>query len=222
MTPASAASDRDTAREQADFSIGDVVVDHDDDPDSRDRAVVINQPPVAADEWVLRRQGDDGVTVADDNPAYDPDALVVVVMFVDELEAWDVQWTPDAPLPVAEAPNGTTYAFPPGRLEVVDTYGDAAADSDDTSAGETDADHDSGGENSAEGNGAPTLRDQLDAIAGAAAELNVDSVAVDTFREVVVIEKLGSQYHVAADGTVDADDPLAGRLEAAVAAEVDR
>ena len=65
------------------------------------------------------------------------------------------------------------------------------------------------------------IRDRLDAIAGTVEELNIDDVAVDTFREVVVVEKLGEQYLIDTDGSVNADDPLAERLEDTIAEHVD-
>jgi hypothetical protein len=46
-------------------------------------------------------------------------------------------------------------------------------------------------------------------------------VAVDTFREAVVVEKLGVEYLISRDGTVDDDDRVAGALEEAAEEVVD-
>lgn len=211
--------------EQADFAVGDLVVDREDSPTERDPAVVVNLPPVAAADWAAYETYDgEQRTVAEDNPEYDADAEVVVVAFRADLEAWRVDWRPDEPLPVAEAPDDMLYAFPPGRLRTLGEYEPDDADDD------TEAEDDHDGEAQApapdadleDADDGPVLRDQLDAIAAAAEELNVDSVAVDTFREAVVVEKLGHRFTIATDGTVDAEDPLADRLEAAVASEVER
>lgn len=71
---------------QDDFAIGDTVVDREQsDPDI---AVVVNRPPMAAEEWEAYRSDGEVVTVADDNPEYDPTSKVVVVMYPDALEAW--------------------------------------------------------------------------------------------------------------------------------------
>jgi hypothetical protein len=225
----------DTEYTQGDFAIGDHVRDLDSDTDGD--PVVVNLPPVPIDEWDAYRTDEGAVTVADDNPAYAADSEVVVVMFDEDLDAWGGDWDGSAPLPLAEAPHDATYAFPPGRLEPTGaTYG--AADTHDTEAREpreegddTEAradpedseatdDSEAGGEESADEADAEapeaTLRDRLDAIADTVGELNVDDVAVDTFREVVVVEKLGKQYAIDTDGTVDADDLLAGKLEDAL------
>jgi hypothetical protein len=219
----------DTEHTQGDFAIGDHVRDLDSDTDGD--PVVVNLPPVAIDEWDAYRTDEGAVTVADDNPAYAADSEVVVVMFDEAPAAWGGEWDGSAPLPLAEAPHDATYAFPPGRLEPTGaTYG--AADTHDTEPREArearedpedseatddseEADEGATDEPDAEAPEA-TLRDRLDAIADTVGELNVDDVAVDTFREVVVVEKLGKQYAIDTDGTVDADDLLAGKLEDAL------
>jgi len=184
------------------LAVLDLVRDREgDDPND---AVVVNCPPVPAEEWNI--YGDR--TVADDNPGYDPAAEVVVVAFRDELREVRPSFTDtnDA-LRLAEADDVDTYAFPPGRLRRVATI------SPDTGGGRTDNSQDT---DTAPADDAPTLRDDLDAIAAAVEELNVDAVAVDTFREAVVVEKLGVEYAIGADGAVDDDDRVAERLEAAV------
>jgi len=195
-----------TERPRHDPPLGvlDIVRDREDD-DPND-AVVVNTPPVAAEDWAAR----DGVSVADDNPEYDPEADVIVVAFRGELAETrpDFTDTNDA-LPLAEADGVDTYAFPPGRLRrVASICPDAPGEHSRKEEGDTDVEP---------ADTEPTLRDDLDAIAEAVRELNVDAVAVDTFREAVVVEKLGVEYTVAPDGTVDDDDRVAEALEAAAA-----
>lgn len=114
---------------QDDFSLGDTVVDRErDDPDT---AIVVNRPPMAAKEWEAYRVDGEVVTVADDNPEYDPSSKVVVVMFPEDLTEWGIEWDGDRPLPLEEAPQGTAYAFPPARLEPVGTYSPEDGNKDD-------------------------------------------------------------------------------------------
>jgi len=198
--------DGDPSQHTPPLGVLDVVRDREDD--SADDAVVVNTPPVPADEWVVHAP-DGAVTVAGENPGYDPDAEVVVVVFRDELGEARPGFTEttDA-LRLAEADDVDTYAFPPGRLRRVATIcpdsGNEASPDNGQSPKHGPAEN------------TPTLRDDLDAIAAAVEELNVDGVAVDTFREAVVVEKLGVEYEIAADGAVDNDDRLAEELEAAV------
>jgi hypothetical protein len=200
----------DTEHTQGDFAIGDVVADREADTDGD--PVVVNLPPVACAEWDAYRTDDGAVTVAEDNPAYDAESEVVVVMYDEDLDGWGAEWDGDRPLPLAEAPHGATYAFPPGRLEHTGgTYG-AGGDPDDDPDDEADSEEPDDATDDEGEEPADTLREDLDAIADVVAELNVDSVAVDTFREVVVVEKLGKQYAITRSGEVDADDPLADRL----------
>jgi hypothetical protein len=199
------------------LAVLDVVRDREDD-EATD-AVVVNTPPVAAKDWTAYAD----VSVADDNPEYDRDAEVIVVAFRAELHEARPEFTDtNNALQLGEADDVDTYAFPPGRLRRVasicpddgeERHGSGAgADSE----GDTPADPSRGEVVEEDG-----LRADLDAIAGAVEELNVDSVAVDTFREAVVVEKLGVEYLISADGSVDDDDRVGEALEEAAEAVVD-
>jgi len=226
--PSDSDTDSGTEFNRGEFTVGDVVDDRERD-DLEEYPVVVNLPPIPCSEWDAYEDEDGKVTVADDNPGYDPDAGVVVVMFPQGLDKWGVEWSGNRPVPLAEAPQGTVYGFPPGRLERTgERYGrdlpedrldeDDMGDEDDPE-GEAPADSvapDEDGRGAANDTPASTLRDRLEAIATTVEELNVDDVAIDTFREVVVVEKLGKQYAIDTDGTVDADDLLAGKLEDAL------
>lgn len=105
-----------TDSEESKFSTGDFVVDREDtDPDP---AVVVNKPPVTADEWGISYKSDgEEVTVADKNPEYDPEAEIIVVAFHHHLVESHPDWSKDeGAIPLAEA-ECNTYAFPPGRLK---------------------------------------------------------------------------------------------------------
>jgi hypothetical protein len=195
----------------------DVVRDlESEDPDD---AVVVNTPPIPAKEWAAR----DGVSVADDNPDYDAGADVIVVAFREELREArpDFTDTTDA-LRLGEAEDVYTYAFPPGRLRrVASICPDEREERHGSEAGTDSEGHTPGDAPRREEVDEDGLRADLDAIAGAVEELNVDSVAVDTFREAVVVEKLGVEYRISADGSVDDDDRLARELEATAEGVVD-
>jgi hypothetical protein len=184
------------------LAVLDVVRDREDDNPTD--AIVVNTPPVAAKHWTAYAD----VTVADDNPEYDHEAEVVVVAFRADLHEARPEFTEtnDA-LQLAEADDVDTYAFPPGRLRRVASI----CPQDDEGRDGSDAGGDTEGEEVDEDG----LRADLDAIAGAVEDLNVDSVAVDTFREAVVVEKLGVEYLIHADGSADGDDRVADGLEAA-------
>lgn len=136
-----------------------------------------------------------------------------------------MEWGGEDPLSLGEAPQGTAYAFPLNRLEPVGTYSPAS----ETEATEPPQDDDGTGDSDTTGSdpaqeahqNESTLRARLDAIADVVAELNVDDVGVDTFREAVIVEKLGEQYQIDVDGEVNADDPLAQRLEETIAEQLD-
>jgi len=220
---------------QDDFALGDTVVDREqDDPDT---AIVVNRPPMAAKDWEAYRVNGEVVTVAEDNPEYDPASNVVVVIFPEDLDDWGIEWDGDQPLPLGDAPQGIAYAFPPARLEPVGTYSpDDVTETPNESVEETDTTDDAETVNQQPQDSGPTdtvtaakdhseqddsdsdsaSQERLDAIAGIVTELNVDDVTVDTSEEAVVVEKLGEQYVIDTDGSVTADDLLAQRLETAI------
>lgn len=151
--------------------VGARVVDR-DDPDPNE-AVVVNTPPVPADEWeAYTRYDGEEVTVAADNPGYDAGAEVVVVAFAEDLADAHPQYAGDAPLELGsvECP---TYAFPPGRLERVDTTDPEALLTDEQAA----------------------LRDRLAESADVRVEREADEA-------VLVVEKLGEEHRITPDGGV--------------------
>jgi hypothetical protein len=237
MTPTQDDPDTDrTEYTQEDFAIGDTVVDREQD-DSEHVAVVVNRPPMAAEDWEAYRVDGEAVTVADDNPDYDPTANVVVVIYPEDLEEWGIEWDGDDPIVLADAPTGIAYAFPPGRLEPVGTYSpkanntpneaeatgtdeDLPADTETTGSVPDGSDTTDAG--TADGaDGRSNSHERLEAIANIVEELNVDDVTVDSLEEVVVVEKLGEAYAIDTDGSVDADDLLAQRLDDAVSEQLD-
>ena len=213
---------------QDDFAIGDTVVDREqDDPDHV--AVVVNRPPMAAEDWEAYRVDGEAVTVAEDNPDYDPTANVVVVIYPEDLDEWGIDWDANSPIKLGDAPTGIAYAFPPRRLELVGTYSPDQADEatePETTDGEENATTDDETPESAPDTAAETAdqspaHERLEEIAAVVAELNVDDVTVDSSEEVVVVEKLAESYAIDTDGSVDANDLLAQRLEDAVSEELD-
>lgn len=171
------------------FEVGEIVVDGDEDEDLRAPAVVINLPPVEADEWVAYHSDGEEVTVADDNPDYPSDAEVVVVSFEKTLDDWDGVWNGSDPLPLAEAPR--FYSFPPHRLEATgDVY----------SPPEPDPEH---------------LADEhpgLNALRQRLAESGDVEVVYEGGEPELLVEKLGSTHRVSVDGSVTGG-PLSDRIE---------
>ena len=150
--------------------LGARVVDvEDEDPNE---AVVVNCPPVPAAEWGAYVDAGEEVTVADDNPGYDPDAEVVVVAFADELAGAHPSYEGEDPLPLSEA-DCATYAFPPGRLKRVD-----GADPEDLLTEEQAA-----------------LRDRLTESATVSVEREADHA-------VLVVEKIGREHTIEPSGEV--------------------
>jgi hypothetical protein len=199
----------DTTREPP-LGVLDVVRDREDD--DADDAVVVNTPPVTADEWVVHRH--DGVTtVADDNPEYDADAEVVVVAFRDELaEARPGFVETTEALPLADTGGLSTYAFPPGRLRRVASIcpeDGGHEDSNDTQD-ETEAHTPEGKPPSTVppeeriSEGMRCLRERL-AESGDVRVGEVDGEAV------LVVPKLGEEHTIFPDGSVS-DGPLEDRI----------
>lgn len=174
--------------------LGALVVDT--DADEPNVGVVTNRPPVACEEWTVYRDGDDAVTVADDNPGYDPEADVVVVVFRDDLREAHPDFAGENPLPVAETAR-KTYAFPPGRLEAVGRL-DSPVGHVPPEERLTDAQRD--------------LRDRL----GERSDVEVVDGGGDV--ALLQLEKLGDTYTIYPSGRVEGDGTIAERL-AGLAAE---
>jgi hypothetical protein len=95
---------------------GTIAVDG-DDPDP-DPTVVVNTPTATADEWNVP-----GGTLADDNPSYDSDESVVVVVYLSDLErtpyaGYSGPWP--MPLRPISQSNARHYSFPESRLNYRD------------------------------------------------------------------------------------------------------
>ena len=75
------------------------------------RAVVVNVPPVTAEEWGVF---DRGTTVAEDNPQYRSDAPVAIVVFMPELDSEFQYYSGVAPLTLTRlnVSGVNWYAFP--------------------------------------------------------------------------------------------------------------
>lgn len=174
--------------------VGAIVVDADDDSADRDRAVVVNTPPVEIDEWEVRRPGQ-VATVAEDNPAYDPAEAVIVVAFRDELEAAHPEWEPPEAIELPAACR--TFAFPQRRLRRVGSYGEDDAAGDDGDAPGSDALELSEPQR--------RLRTRLEE------SCHVD-VDVREGEAVLVAEKLGDEHVIRPDGSVEGG-AVAGQLE---------
>ena len=196
--------ERDTV-EPAGFSPGARVVDSDDDPETRDTAVVVNTPPVPADAWTV---GDQTVAEYPGNQRYDERAPVVVVVFRATLDAWRPEYDGPEPLPVSELHEAgvSHYTFPAPRLEAAT---DAATDAGDTA--ETDASDTA--ETSEGGDQGDTPEHPLDRLTRVLGNRNVERATADHDRGVVEVEKLGKTYTVDTDGTVDGSDRVARQLE---------
>jgi hypothetical protein len=91
---------------------------HDVEDDDPDDAVVVNTPPVEADEWTVTNTD----TVASMNPGYPEDSMVIVVIFLSTLTHTDAYSDWDGEDPIGLPADCQTYAFPRGRLRRVGTY----------------------------------------------------------------------------------------------------
>lgn len=80
------------------------------------RMVVINTPPVPADEWDVTNYG---TTVADDNPGYDPKDDVSVCVREDDLDEKHPIYRGERPLRLVDL-DIWFKAFPVGRLRLLD------------------------------------------------------------------------------------------------------
>jgi len=127
-----------------DLSVGDIVIDRERSDSKNKRtennnktksetetdthkAVVVNMPPVTAEEWDVF---DRGTTVAEDNPQYRSDAPIAIVVFMPELDSEFQYYSGVAPLTLTRL-NGSGvnwYAFPQPRLRKVGSKGPVTVD----------------------------------------------------------------------------------------------
>lgn len=166
--------------------VGDLVVDCEDDDPNE--AVVVNLPEPPAHEWDAYHKWDgEAVTVADSNPNYDEDAEVVSVVFVPELQQHRPDYEGDREIPLSYL-EAEAYHFPAPRLEVIGEYRP-----DEVVLTQN----------------LEQLADRLDGKADVSAEQNGEG-------PVLVVEKLGEEYRIDADGTVEGEGAILGRLEGVV------
>lgn len=211
----------------ADLEPGAVVVDREDPPRERDEAIVVNTPPVPADEWEVL--GDQTVAEYDGNEPYPVDDPVACVVYREAFDRTDRDPDDvDGPIPLRDL-DVNYYTFPVSRLRVVEdregtawrAHGDAAEDGG--GGGEPSGD--------AEEDPAPRSREAQDTLADAPADLaaiaralrerNVDDVTVDQDAGLVRVEKLGLAYTIKRDGTVLDGGAFADALEAVATGALD-
>lgn len=102
--------------EQSQFELGMTV--HDRHSPSPDDAVIVNLPNITIKNFVAYKSGNKEVTVADDNPSYDPQQKVVVVVYQDVLDNFGGEYTGKSPISfdALSRNNISYYGFPPARL----------------------------------------------------------------------------------------------------------
>ena len=180
------------ANGQEDLSVGDVVIDLEDERPNP--AAVVNLPPKRADEWDARWSRGETVTVAEDNPGYPADAQVVEVVYLDRLREAYPTWAGESAIRLVELNDREVnhYSFPRPRLQRV---------------GELEAD-DAAGEDAPVGLavGFRALTAHLDEVHGAQMDGSRSPPAL-------VVERDGVTYRITADGRVEGDGPLTERLE---------
>jgi len=180
------------ADDQEDLSVGDVVIDLEDERPNP--AAVVNLPPTRADEWDARWSRGEPVTVVEDNPEYPADAAVVEAVYLDRLREEYPAWAGYSAIRLVELNEREVshYAFPRPRLQRV---------------GELEAD-DAAGEDAPVGLavGFRALTAHLDEVHGAQMDGSRSPPAL-------VVERDGVTYRITADGRVEGDGPLTERLE---------
>lgn len=101
---------------QSEFKLGMTVHDrHDPSPSD---AVIVNLPDIPISEFTAYHDGDKEVTVAEDNPGYDPQQRVVVVVYQDVLDNFGGKYRGSSPISfdALSRNNIPYYGFPPERL----------------------------------------------------------------------------------------------------------
>lgn len=180
--------------EPADFEIGQRVVDREDE--NPNIALVVNTPPIPADDWEVYGGP---TTVADDNPDYPDDDPIVNTVFEEELPD-DTDWDRTTYVPIADLTDlGTTiYTFPATRLTPL-------ADEDDSPPKDTTTDDE-----------LPTPSPDLAALRTTLEDKNL-TVDGGAEGETLVVTKLGQEYRIFPDGTVEGDGPHREPLQRVIA-----
>lgn len=198
-------SEEDGGLTQDDFQIGMRVLDS-EDPDP-DPAVVINLPPATIRTWGAYYDDGNEVTVAEDNPDYDPYSRVVVTAFERSITGYEPGWDPEDDEPIKLDDTALpSYSFPPDRLEIIDDSDDDEDESEAESADEPEPDADPEEQISED---FAALRDRL--ADSASVELDQDGDGV-----LLIVEKLGTSYEVRPSGEINGDGPLRDRVEGVV------
>lgn len=98
------------------LSPGTVVVDSEQPPEAQDEAIVVAAPFASINEWNVIPWKDR--TVADDNPSYNPDEWVTIVVYRSELERVFPYYSGQQPFSLTTLNNHDVkfYAFPDSRL----------------------------------------------------------------------------------------------------------
>lgn len=218
------------------FSIGDYIVDT--EADARNPAVVVNKPPQRANEWVAFRN----TTVAEDNPDYDPESIVVIVAFVNEILENDAEeyLDPSEPVPISDLHDHDIkdYAFPDGRMaffageipgvgridppedaEEDEIVGDSVLDSESESSSESPSEDESVGEHTEDEKVEDESQPIPEPLRPVATHLDENDVEYDVTDEGLRIEKLNQVYEVDTERTVTGEglhyDQIAELVEAA-------
>lgn len=100
---------------KTDVTVGAVVEDREGRSPT---GVVVNYPPIPAEDWYVPGRG----TLAEDNPDYPADDRATIVLFEDDLEEFYPEWTGWEGIPMAQlnADDAPYYTFPESRLRPVD------------------------------------------------------------------------------------------------------
>lgn len=164
---------------------------YDGDDDDPDEAVVVWRPEdMTIADWEYEADGET-YTTAESNPDYDADEQLVLISFVDHLDehwgAWDAH-DPSALYDGVQEHDVPHYGFPEARLVEADS------DEDEDAVSVPDE--------------FETIRDRL--------EENGFEVSLDEDAAQLHVEKYGTEYVVAADGTVEGDAGLRNRVTSIV------
>lgn len=165
---------------------GEYVIDADDD--EPDLAVVLHESETSIAEWTIDAPEGKERTVADDNPAYSNEEPVVVVAFVESglNQEWP-GWTeadPDDLYDGVQAHDVNRYHFPASRLEVLDEKQIAEFTQETTVA----------------------IDDLKTRLEDAEWQTDMDG-------GVLVVEKMGEQYHIHPTGDVEGEGDIREPLE---------
>lgn len=198
--------------ESAEFAPGTLVRDRDAQGENpEDPAVVLNTPPVPADEWTVPRLGR---TVAEDNPEYPAESPVVVVAFRDHLDERLPGWGDREgywPLSTLNERGVRHYSFPAARLERVAVEEDPRPESKDERNAGLGGSADSQGDVEVESEPTPEPEPAVD-VDGLAQRLEDAGCAVTRRDRGLRVSKLGEMYLIKSSGEIEGDGALRERL----------